>query len=410
MSWAKLGDNAADYPPVLRGGQLLQPAGIDLAGPGGALVRATLVLGFVVQCAAHSASHFTDYWIDGSVPWRMVGPAAPALSAAAAAAGLWAPAERDGVPGWQLVDDPDFIHLITRREKEWERQRRADSANPALTVPARRRDGDECRYCGKIVNWRARRGGRAGQYDRDASTVDHREPGRPAKVSTLVVACLACNSGRRDDPEADLRYPLRPVPARPFYGPETVEFLAAHGVDVPLSDPAAPSGGTPHPRPGPTPENASDPATPSGGTPHPAAHSAPDVDSPPPAAAPDTGAAAPDLQIPADPEAERRVGTGRVGSGKDGPERRGPRRAGTGRDGEQATSRPPALLAWCRSCQAETEHAGGEPAGTGTCLGCGTDRTTPDPHHPPQRPAAPGRPRRSRRGGRGRPRPGGSSP
>lgn len=400
MSWLRAGDNASTHPIVLRGGRELRPEDVDLTGPAGELVRSALLLGFVLQCALHSASHTTDYFVDDSVPWRMVGPAAPVLAAAAAAAGYWTRCDRPGVAGWQLVQDPEFIHLVTRAEKEWERQRRADSANPALTVPVRRRDGDRCRYCGQVVNWRARKGGRAGTYD-------HRQPGQPATVNSYVVCCLACNSGRRDDPGADARYPLLPVPTRPVYTPATVAYLAQHGVHVDPSDPAA--SGTPRPalRPGSQPENApSDPAP--GGTPLPAPPrqrtSAPDVHPAPPSPPRPAPPAGPvngvNLQIPADPQGERRVGTGRDGPGTG---RRGP-----GREPDPATCDPAALLAWCSHCQTETDHAHHGDHGA-ACLTCGTHRSTgpPGPRQRPDRPASPAR--RGRRGGRNRPRPRGSS-
>lgn len=413
MAWARLGDNSATHPLVLRAGHCLRPQDIDLAAPGAELARATLVFGFVVQCATHSASHTTDYWIDGSVPWRMAGPAAAALSAAAQAAGLWSQAERAGVIGWQLLDDPDFIHLITSEQKAWEQRRKQDAANPGLTVPVRRRDGDQCRYCGQLVDWRARRGGRSGTYD-------HREPGQPATVDTYVVCCRACNSSRKDDPAADARHPLRPPPPDPVYGAVTVEFLAGHGItvpqsSVPTSDPAA--GGTPRTqRPGNQPENApSDPAA--GGTPH--TTPAPRQRSSAPQDANNTTnnttstrpappGPATVLQKPADREGAARDGTGRGGIGRAGAGRVGAARAGSGRATDPTTADgPAALLAWCATCQTETEHASHDQH-TGTCLSCGTHRATNPPPRPPLAPPA-RTSRRSRRGGRsGRPRPGGS--
>lgn len=50
------------------------------------------------------------------------------------------------------------------------------------------RDGDACRYCGKVVNWADRKGGKGGVYDHvcPASRTWHSE----------VVACRSCNSIR----------------------------------------------------------------------------------------------------------------------------------------------------------------------------------------------------------------------
>ena len=41
----------------------------------------------------------------------------------------------------------------------------------SIIVPVRWRDGDACRYCGKVVNWADRKGGKGGTYD-------HRMPGQ----------------------------------------------------------------------------------------------------------------------------------------------------------------------------------------------------------------------------------------
>jgi hypothetical protein len=230
VPWLKAGDNAATHPIVMRAGGVGDDRTVNEA------------FGFVMRCALQAAAHLTDYFIEDSVAWMFGGRHTERLLEVAQKVGYIEPATRDGFTGWMLVDDPDFIHMRLRAEVEWEKQQRADAANPGITVPARRRDGDECRYCGVIVQWRARKGGRRGTYD-------HREPGRAAKIETLVVACGACNAGRRDYSDADERYPLRPIPERPYYTAHTAQFLTDHGV------PTQPTEG---PQPTPVPR---DPAT-----------------------------------------------------------------------------------------------------------------------------------------------------
>ncbi|GAB2677615.1 hypothetical protein [Thalassiella azotivora] len=226
MPWLRAGDNAATHPRVMR----LLSLGDERT--------LNEVFGFVVRCALQSAAHTTDYLLDEGTLNLLGGTRTPDLLALAKRTGLMAPEKRrpDGTKPWRLVADPEFLHMRLREEIEWERQRKADASNPELTVPVRLRDGDACRYCGNVVQWRARKGGRRGTYD-------HREPGRPAKVTTYVVACGSCNAARAADPKADERLPLLPPPTTPFYGEDTVALLAKHGHRVPLSTarPATPA-------------------------------------------------------------------------------------------------------------------------------------------------------------------------
>jgi len=213
VPFARLGDTAATHPVVMRG-HTPDPRTVNE------------VFGFVLRCATLSAAHLTDYLVDVGTTWMMGGSETPRLCELAEQAGYWAPAATtSGHACYRLLDDADFLHIRLRDEVEWERQQRNDSRNPALTVPVRHRDGDSCRYCGRYVNFGARQGEHAGTYD-------HRVPGQPATVDTLVVSCGPCNSGRRDHPDADERYPLRPVPAPPLYTTRTVAFLAERGITV----------------------------------------------------------------------------------------------------------------------------------------------------------------------------------
>jgi hypothetical protein len=184
---------------------------------------ANLLYGIAHRCATHSAQHTTDYVITDGIVAMMAGPRWRVRAQQLARAGYWARAPDD--TGWELLRDAEHLfHIRLRAEIEWEKIRKTDNANPALTVPVRLRDGDGCRYCGNIVQWTARRGNRAGTYD-------HRNPGQPARTrEDLVVACGLCNRTRSNaDSEA---WPLRPVPTDPYYGPETIQFLAGYGHHV----------------------------------------------------------------------------------------------------------------------------------------------------------------------------------
>lgn len=240
MAWTKTGDNAEEHPVVLE----------VLALTDGDYLLANAAYGFVHRCATHAAGHTTDYFISDGVTWSKGGPVAKQLCDLAERAGYWTRAEVGGRKGWQLIDDPGFIHIRLKAELDWERQQKKDVRNTKLTVPVRLRDGDACRYCGVVVYFVGdRKSGRNGTYD-------HRRPGEPAtSPEDLVVACGSCNAGRKDDPDADVRYPLLPPPKErglePYYHAPTAAWLAKYGHHVRASDE----------RPGDEPGEPRDPAT-----------------------------------------------------------------------------------------------------------------------------------------------------
>ncbi|MGO3089557.1 MAG: hypothetical protein ACTII7_07720 [Galactobacter sp.] len=212
MPWIRLGDTSAMHPNVL--GVLEYEEADDR------LVNE--VFGWLIRCATQSAAHQTDYVVTVGTARALAGMSRyKELVAAATAAGLVSEVEvpaEDGskmVKAFKVIQDPDLIHLRLKAEVEWDRQRRRDVADASITGPVRRRDGDACRYCGRTVNWRDRKGRRGGTYD-------HVRPGEAATIDTMVVACKGCNSSRQDNADA-LR--LLPVPAQPIIGPETAHWL-----------------------------------------------------------------------------------------------------------------------------------------------------------------------------------------
>jgi hypothetical protein len=124
----------------------------------------------------------------------------------------------NGKRAWKIVDNPEFIHMKTEDELKWEKQRRADNGSPELTLPIRHRDGDSCRYCGRVVKWNDKKGGIGGTYD-------HRRPGEPGTFETMVVSCRSCNAKRGDDPDADQRVKLLPPPDPVYYDKTTIEWI-----------------------------------------------------------------------------------------------------------------------------------------------------------------------------------------
>ncbi|MFG2054783.1 hypothetical protein ACGFI9_12200 [Micromonospora sp. NPDC048930] len=233
MAWLKSSDNSNQHPAVLA--PLAWARGPDDDVDGWDL-RLPAVAGLVWLCATYSAGQETDYVVPDGTVALYGGPQWQRLAGWAERAGFWT--RIDG--GWLLADDSEHLfHIRLKAEIEWERTRKNDNGNPLLTVPVRLRDGDACRYCGRLVNWDARTGGLAGTYD-------HRHPGRPARgPDDLVVCCNHCN-GRRGKDSHPERWHTIPAPASPYYGKTTVEHLANHGHQVPLSTgprPAALPGG-----------------------------------------------------------------------------------------------------------------------------------------------------------------------
>lgn len=213
MPWLKMGDDSAHHPRLM---SIYEYEGYD-----DRLMNE--VFGFLVRCAVSSAGFLTDYVITRGVAIQMSSPErVDALVATAVHAQLLSPCDYEGRAAWKIVDDdPDFIHIRLREEIEWEKQRKQDNSNPAITIPVRVRDGDACRYCGRVVTFTARKGGKRGTYD-------HRVPGEAGTVGTIVVACHVCNAERGNRADADDILPLLPEPSNPYYSAETVAWINNH--------------------------------------------------------------------------------------------------------------------------------------------------------------------------------------
>lgn len=234
MAWLRVSDTAAHNPIVLE--PLTDPATppeMDIT------LWANAIFGVVARAATMAAGYSRSYYVSDATIASVAGPQWRAVAEAARRAGYWSPTER----GWLLIDDPDnLLHIRKGEEIDWERARKADTANSRLTAPVRWRDGDGCRYCGVIVIWGDMKSARGGTYD-------HRVPGRAALThEDLRVACRGCNSSRGNNPSADDVLPPLPAPVEPHYGPKTVAFLRERGFNVHESAPAR-SGTLPDPAP-----------------------------------------------------------------------------------------------------------------------------------------------------------------
>lgn len=319
MSWIRNGDTAGTHPALLA---VREHPAYDSR-----LINE--IRGFVQGCAEMASTHDQDYVVTRGTAITAAGDdRAEVMIEVALFAGLFTDTIDlgRGRVGYLLMDDPAFLHLRTKAEKEWEAQRKRDISNPAMTAPVRLRDGDACRFCANVVIWGDNRSARGATYD-------HAVPGQPGE---LRVACRACNAGRRDYPDADERYPPLPVPETPYYSPGTIAWLAKKGYD-PRTDtqsenatrPAAADPARPAPPPdGPAarPPRGTAPArsdTPSGTAPTPTDQSRPVLTEPSTAEPGFAGS-----------------GTGRVGSGASPPQGSRPPRRRRGRRGRAPS--PPA--------------------------------------------------------------------
>lgn len=223
MSWLKVSDAFAMHPLLL---QVLEyPEADDRI--------LNEFAGFITRCGTSAAAYETDYIITKGMVQTLAGSFArnQVLCTLALRIGVFTEMkDPKGRVVYKLIEDEDLVHMIEKAERLWRNRRQQDNRNPKLTVPVRKRDGDECRWCGQIVNWNNdRKSGRAGTYD-------HLNPGQgSATPEEMVVCCKACNSSRRDDAPSWDRT-LRPAPETPYYSKATVTYLAKHNVMVTPSD------------------------------------------------------------------------------------------------------------------------------------------------------------------------------
>lgn len=219
MAWQRSGDTGATYPNLMatRGDKKADDRTINE------------VAGFVWRLSMLSGAHTTDYVLDIGTIEMIGGPRSTELVRIATKHKLLTRVKTEHGHGYKLIEDPDFIHLRSRAEVEWERQQRADTRNTPLMVAVRLRDGDNCRWCGVGVVWPGTKTNRSGE-------LDHLVPGQAGTVETMVVACRGCNAARgasRGDASAtelwDSSHDLRPAPASPRYTRATAKFLTDNG-------------------------------------------------------------------------------------------------------------------------------------------------------------------------------------
>ncbi|MDD3655113.1 MAG: HNH endonuclease domain-containing protein [Desulfotomaculaceae bacterium] len=89
------------------------------------------------------------------------------------------------------------------------KKRQRDLYGDMRTIKAvRKRDGNYCRYCGKLVNWDDRKSVNGGTYD-------HVNPDGDNSVENIVVACRSCNSKKSNRTPEQAKMQLLPLDTGP---------------------------------------------------------------------------------------------------------------------------------------------------------------------------------------------------
>ena len=219
MAWVRVGDEALSHPKLM---SLYDVEGAED-------ISLLEMFGFLMALATYSAKHLTDGIIERGAAFRDGDRSRVVrLIDAAVAAELLTWVEVDGARKLRLFTDEEFIHIQPREEVMRRRARSRENRDPNKKAAVIFRDGDQCRYCGKVVRW-------TGPTGYNLGTLDHVDPDSlgDAPVEGLVVACHECNSSRGHAREAfDAASPLRPVPTTPYYGVWSAEFLTRYGYEA----------------------------------------------------------------------------------------------------------------------------------------------------------------------------------
>ena len=224
MPWLKVSDTAAQHRIVWRALEI----------PGASMQSMWSLFGQVLALAVEAAAFKTDYVVERGSILKFTGTpdAAQKFIADATFCGYLTgevPLD-DGRIAYRLVEDEDLFHMRLREEIDWENRRRNDTRKTSLIVPIRARDGDACRWCGHVVWWGDRKGGRGATYD-------HLNPGVPAETpEDMVVACRSCNSSRKDN--AGWAVDLLPAPSAPYFSAKSAAWLTENGLPTKASAPS----------------------------------------------------------------------------------------------------------------------------------------------------------------------------
>lgn len=145
---------------------------------------------------------------DGQVlpaAWRLLGDKRlfTRLAKVLVEVGLW----EERVEGWEYHDWFD-IGYATGAKVKARRSRMKELKNPDVIEAIKARDGSNCRYCNRKVNWNDKTGDAGASYD-------HVIPGLARGVTNLVIACRKCNRTKAQRTPEQAGMTLLPPPNGP---------------------------------------------------------------------------------------------------------------------------------------------------------------------------------------------------
>lgn len=136
MAWARFTDTAATSDIVMA--VVSDPAADERS--------VNEVFGFAARLYLQAAQQQADYVISLGVASMFGGARTTELVDMAERAGYLTRGEDEqGRLVLRLHDDPEFIHIRTAAELQWERQRKADNADLHLVLPVRLRGSSQMR-------------------------------------------------------------------------------------------------------------------------------------------------------------------------------------------------------------------------------------------------------------------------
>lgn len=210
MAWSKFTDTTAFHPRLLRLASSRDVRQLNEAW------------GFVQRALTWSGQHYTDGFIPEGLALLLTPGRTDALVKVATKAGMLEKAKREGEAGWQILFEvDDLMHIRSKEEVDWEKRHRQQLRDPDIWIPVRVRDGDACRYCGRVVKWYDNKSDRG-------ATLDHVDP----DGDELVVACRKCNGEKQDRTPEQAGMVLLSAPAEPYYSGATIARLAKFDVHV----------------------------------------------------------------------------------------------------------------------------------------------------------------------------------
>jgi 5-methylcytosine-specific restriction endonuclease McrA len=183
MPWVRIDENAMEHPKVA------------------ALPDSAFRLW--VTGLAHCQKFLTDGKITANA-LKTLRTFSPKRSRQLIEAGLWVESDTGDVHVHDYLEWNDSRQTVLDN-RDWGKRRRELYADPALLAQIRNRDKDCCRYCGKSVNWKDRRGPLGGTYD-------HVIARGPNTAENVVVACRGCNASKGDKPVEQCGMRLLSVP------------------------------------------------------------------------------------------------------------------------------------------------------------------------------------------------------